>query len=168
MDEVREVDSEGERIIRVAEEQIRSMDNDKAELNEILRRLISDDGMYLKNFTIDLESITSYILKGAIRDIGRKEKRLIRRLGDKTDLQLYFVFQFLYSVLLDADKTDAGLGEADPDSDRLELPEDLVDRYRESRGFISNMNGINPLRNQIYEDAMAGVGVGTWRTGCSP
>lgn len=157
MDEVREVDSEGERIIRVAEEQIRSMDNDKAELNEILRRLISDDGMYLKNFTIDLESITSYILKGAIRDIGRKEKRLIRRLGDKTDLQLYFVFQFLYSVLLDADKTDAGLGEADPDSDRLELPEDLVDRYRESRGFISNMNGINPLRNQIYEDAMAGV-----------
>ncbi|WP_292478660.1 CRISPR-associated endonuclease Cas3'' [Methanothrix sp.] len=81
MDEVKEVDSEGERIIRVAEEQIRSMDNDKAELNEILRRLISDEGMHLKNFKIDLESITSYILKGAIRDIGRKGEAAYKETG---------------------------------------------------------------------------------------
>lgn len=164
MDEISEIDGEKERILKVAEEQIRSMDDDRAELDEILRILISDGFLNLKNFKMEFDHITSYILNEAPRDIGRKEKRLLRGLKEKMDLQLYFTFQFLYSALLDADKTDAGLTDAGsgkkyPNSDRLDVPADLVDLYRERKGFDSNTNSINDLRNQIYEDAMAGIAV---------
>ena len=159
MDEISGVDGEKERILKVAEEQIRSMDDDKAELDEILRLLISDGNITIKNFNTKLDHIISYTLKEAPKDIGRREKRLIRGLGEKADLLPYFIFQFLYSALLDADKTDAGLGKMDPNSDRLEIPADLVDLYRERKGFASNTNSINDLRNRIYEDAMAGITV---------
>lgn len=159
MDEINEVDGEKERILKVAEEQIKSMDVDKAETEEILKSLISDGNINLRDFKIDLDYIISYILKEAPRDIGRREKRLIRGLKENTDLQLYFISQFLYSALLDADKTDAGLGKTDPNSNRLDIPADLVDLYRERKGFASNTNSINDLRNQIYEDAMAGIAV---------
>ncbi len=86
-----------------------------------------------------------------------KKERLIRHLDEKTDLYPYFITQFLYSALLDADKTDAGLGDKDLDPDRLDLPADLVDQYRDRKGFTSDRNNINSLRNQIYEDAMVGI-----------
>lgn len=154
-DEISEIDVEKEKILKVAEEQIRSMEADREELDEILRVLICDEFISSKNFKIDFDHIISYILKEAARDIGRKEKRLLRGLEEKMDLQPYFTFQFLYSALLDADKTDAGLSEININSIRLELPADLVDLHRERNGFTSSLDSINRLRNQIYEDAIA-------------
>lgn len=150
MDEISEVDAENEKNLRVAEEQIASMD--KAEINEILA-LLFPEGMI--NLKIDIDNIISFVLEHAFEEIGRKEKRLIRHLNKKTDLYPYFITQFLYSALLDADKTDAGLG--GKDFDRLDLPADLVDQYRDRKGFTSDRNNINSLRNQIYEDAMVGI-----------
>ena len=156
MDEISEVDAETEKILKVAKEQIESMDKiDKTEINEILAELFPEGKINLK---IDIDNTISYILQDACKEIGRKEKRLIRHLNRKTDLYPYFITQFLYSVLLDADKTDAGLG--GKDLDRLDLPADLVDLYRDRKGFTSDRNNINSLRNQIYEDAM--VGIGDW------
>jgi len=156
MDEISEVDAETEKILKVAKEQIESMDKiDKTEINEILAELFPEGKINLK---IDIDNTISYILQDACKEIGRKEKRLIRHLNRKTDLYPYFITQFLYSALLDADKTDAGLG--GKDLDRLDLPADLVDLYRDRKGFTSDRNNINSLRNQIYEDAM--VGIGDW------
>ena len=152
MDEISEVDAEKEKILKVAKEQITSMDKNKVELNEILTQLLSERKINLK---IDIDNIISYILQDASHDIGRKEKRLVRHLKEKSDLYPYFIAQFLYSALLDADKTDAGLDGMD--LDRLDIPGDLVDRYRDRKGFTSDKNNINSLRNQIYEDAMAGI-----------
>jgi len=114
--------------------------------------LLSEEKINLK---IDIDKILDYILQDAPREIGRKEKRLVRHLNEKSDLYLYFITQFLYSALLDADKTDAGLN--GKDLDRLDLPADLVDQYRDRKGFTSDRNNINSLRNQIYEDAMVGI-----------
>ncbi|MCX6677884.1 MAG: CRISPR-associated helicase Cas3' [Methanothrix sp.] len=153
MDEISEVDAETEKILEVAKEQIESMDKaDKAEINEILALLFPEGRINLK---IDINNIISYILQDACNEIGRKEKRLIRHLNRKIDLYPYFITQFLYSALLDADKTDAGLG--GKDLDRLDLPADLVDQYKEKKGFTFDRNNINSLRNQIYEDAMVGI-----------
>ena len=154
MDEISEVDADKEKILKVAKEQIESMDKGKTELNEILALLLSEEKINLK---IDIDKIIGYILQDASHDIGRKEKRLVRHLNEKIDLFPYFITQFLYSALLDADKTDAGLGGKDLDSERLDLSADLVDRYRDRKGFTSDRNNINSLRNQIYEDAMAGI-----------
>ncbi len=152
MDEISEVDAEKDKILKVAREQIESMDKDKTEINEILELLLSEEKINLK---IDIDKILDYILQDASREIGRKEKRLVRHLNEKSDLYPYFITQFLYSALLDADKTDAGLN--GKDLDRLDLPADLVDQYRDRKGFTSDRNNINSLRNQIYEDAMAGI-----------
>lgn len=154
MEEISEVDADKEKILKVAKEQIESMDKDKTELNEILALLLSEEKINLK---IDIDKIIDYILQYASHDIGRKEKRLVRHLNEKIDLYPYFITQFLYSALLDADKTDAGLGGKDLDSDRLDLSADLVDQYRDRKGFTSDRNNINSLRNQIYEDAMVGI-----------
>lgn len=152
MDEISEVDAEKEKILTIAEEQITSMD--RTEIREILESLLPEEinGLSLK---IDVNNMISYILQDACKEIGRKEKRLIRHLNRKTDLYPYFITQFLYSALLDADKTDAGLD--GKDLNRLDIPADLVDQYRERNGFTSDRNNINNLRNQIYEDAMVGI-----------
>ena len=127
MDEISEVDADKEKILKIAKEQIESMDKDKNELNEILALLLSEEKIDLK---IDIDKIIDYILQDASHEIGRKEKRLVRHLNEKTDLYPYFITQFLYSALLDADKTDAGLDGKDL-PDRLDLPADLVDLYRD-------------------------------------
>lgn len=150
MDEISEVDAEKDKILKVAEEQIASMD--KIEVSEILA-LLFPEGMI--NLKVNINNIISFILEHSFEEIGRKEKRLIRHLNRKIDLYPYFITQFLYSALLDADKTDAGLG--GKDLDRLDLPADLVDQYRDRKGFTSDRNNINSLRNKIYEDAMIGI-----------
>jgi CRISPR-associated endonuclease/helicase Cas3 len=150
LDEISEVDAEKEKILKVVEEQIASMD--RTEINEILALLLPEEKINLK---ININNIINYILLDAIKEIGRKEKRLVRHLNEKSDLFPYFITQFLYSALLDGDKTDAGLGSID--LERLDLPADLVDQYRELKGFTSNRNNINSLRNQIYDDAMVGI-----------
>ena len=149
MDEISEVDADKEKILKIAKEQIESMDKDKTEINEILELLLSEEKIKLK---IDIDKIINYILQDASNDIGRKEKRLVRHLNEKIDLYPYFITQFLYSALLDADKTDAGLGGKDLD-DRLDLPADLVDQYRDRKGFIpteiiSIVSGIRSMKMQ--------------------
>jgi CRISPR-associated endonuclease/helicase Cas3 len=150
MDELSEVNAENEKILKVAEEQIASID--RTEIKEILALLLPEEKINLK---IDVNDIINYILKDACNEIGGKERRLIRHLNRKIDLYPYFITQFLYSALLDADKTDAGLD--GNDLDRLDLPADLVDQYRDRNGFTSDRNNINSLRNQIYENAMVGI-----------
>lgn len=147
MDEIKETDVDKEKILKIANEQIGSID--KVEINEILSCLLAE-----KNITIniDVDNITNYILSDAIKDLRRKEKSFVRSLSDKGDLYPYFISQFLYSALLDADKTDAGLGGIN--LDRLDLSPNLVDDFRELKGFSSNKDNINSLRNQIYEEAV--------------
>lgn len=150
LDEISEVHAERETILKTAEEQINSMD--LVEIKEILSLLLTGE---MKDLKIDVDTIRDYVLNGASNDIGRKDKQFIRSLGSKDDLYPYFVTQFLYSALLDADKTDAGLDSLN--LKRLDLAEDLVDRYRDARHFSTNLENINSLRNQIYEEAMERV-----------
>mgnify|MGYP001071606649 CR=1 FL=1 len=147
MDEISEVDTERERILKTAEEQIKSMD--MAEMRELFSLLLSGEMVSLK---ADVDNIINYILNDAPAYIGRKEKRLIRSMGRKGDIYPYFITQFLYSALLDADKTDAGLDGVN--LNRLDLAEDLVDKYRDAHHFSTNQENINSLRNQIYEEAV--------------
>jgi CRISPR-associated endonuclease/helicase Cas3 len=146
MDEIKDVDANKDKILKLTEEQINTID--RAEIREILALLMSRENISLK---IDVDNIINYILKDATKDIGRKEKRFVRGLSERSDLYPYFISQFLYSALLDADKTDAGLDGIN--LGRLDLSPKLVDDFRESKGFLSNKDSINSLRNQIYEEA---------------
>jgi len=150
MDEISEVYGETERIIRTAKEQILTIDSE--ELSEIVSMLLSESGVGL---SFDLNQTSNYILNTIVDDISRKESRMIRSLNRKGDLYPYFIFQFLYSALLDADKTDAGLDGAN--LGRQNLSSRLVDEYRDAKGFTCNKDDINDLRNQIYEESMESI-----------
>jgi CRISPR-associated endonuclease/helicase Cas3 len=145
MDEISDVDADEEDVLRTAEKQIETMDI--AELGDMLSALVLEGNI---NLNINIKDVKNYILKGIMTDIFN-EKRQVRNLGDKDDIFPYFLNQFLYSVLIDADKTDAGLDGIS--LDRLDIAGDLVDIYRANH-FMGNSENINSLRNQIYEEAM--------------
>ena len=153
MDEIKDLDADKDKILKVAQEQIDSIDlTGRAEISEILASLLNEEKI---NLDFNFNNITNYILIGAAREIGRKEKRFIRRLSEGSNLYPYFISQFLYSALLDADKTDAGLDGVN--LGRQNLSSKLVDDYRDAKGFTSNKDNINDLRNQIYEEAVESI-----------
>ncbi len=84
----------------------------------------------------------SYELKSAIRDFAEKETPFY-----------YLITLLLYSVLLDADKTDAAQLLK---IKRKHLDAELVDKYRAKKfGRGSNATGINVIRNEIYEETIS-------------
>lgn len=149
MDEVKDIDADKEKILKLAEEQIGSMEARKEEIQMLLPTLLARNNINIK---IDINNIINYILNGALKDIRRREKSLVRALSESGNLYPYFISQFIYSALLDADKTDAGLGGVN--LDRIDLSSVLVDDFRAAKGFSTSKNNLNSLRNQIYEEAM--------------
>ncbi len=149
MDEVKDIDADKEKILKLAEEQIGSMEERKEEIQMLLPTLLARNNINIK---IDINNIINYILNGALKDIRRREKSLVRALSESGNLYPYFISQFIYSALLDADKTDAGLGGVN--LDRIDLSSVLVDDFRAAKGFSTSKNNLNSLRNQIYEEAM--------------
>jgi len=149
MDEIKEIDTDKEKILKLAEEQIGSMEERKEEIGELLPVLLAKKNIDIK---IDIDNTINYILNVAVNDIRRKEKSFMRGLSERGNIYPYFIFQFLYSALLDADKTDAGLDGIN--LDRLELSSGLVDDFRDAKGFSSSKSDINNLRNQIYDEAV--------------
>ncbi len=146
-DETSDVNPANEDVLRTVKEQIDTID--RIELEKILSTLLSEGNINLK---IDIDNIINYILHDIMKDIGRKERLMLLQLSDRDDIYPYFINQFLYSALIDADKTDAGLDGIH--LERLSLAGDLVDIYREAQHFTGNLENINSLRNQIYEEAI--------------
>jgi CRISPR-associated endonuclease/helicase Cas3 len=154
MDEIKDIDADKEKILKLTEEQIGSMVERKEEIQLLLPTLLARKNINIK---IDIDNIINYILNDAIKDIRRREKSLVRALSESGNLYPYFISQFIYSALLDADKTDAGLGGVN--LDRINLSSVLVDDFRAAKGFSTSKNNINSLRNQIYEEAMERIKV---------
>jgi CRISPR-associated endonuclease/helicase Cas3 len=153
MDEIKDIDADKDEILKVAQEQIDSIDQaGREEIGEMLTKLLNENKI---NLNLDFNNTINYTLNEAMKEIGRKEKRFIRRLIEGSNLYPYFIFQFLYSALLDADKTDAGLDGVN--LDRQNLSSRLVDEYREAKGFTCNKDNINDLRNQIYEESVESI-----------
>jgi CRISPR-associated endonuclease/helicase Cas3 len=149
-DETSDVNPANEDVFRTVEEQIGTLD--RTELEKILSTLLSEGNIKL---AIDIDNTINYILHDIMRDIGRKERLMLLQLSDKVDIYPYFINQFLYSILIDADKTDAGLDGIR--LERLELAGDLVDNYRDANHFTGNKENINNLRNQIYKEAVSRI-----------
>lgn len=148
LSEIDDVYSNRENIQKLAREQIKAIEGAKVE--EILQRLLKNE----VDIKIDFNNIINYVLGDAIEDISRKDCQLVIDLVDEHNLNIYFFMQFLYSSLLDADKTDAGLDGFN--FERFDISSDLVDRYKAMK-FPADKNNINDLRNRIYVDTMEGI-----------
>ena len=114
-----------------------------------VRKFYSDllawiDFSFLENFA-DEEEIRKNVL--------RPNSRKIRHLKREKSLFYYSLSLFLYSILLDADKTDAAeLRKFVP----TRIESDLVDKYKVAK-FGTNVSGINEIREKIYQDVVSQV-----------
>jgi CRISPR-associated endonuclease/helicase Cas3 len=147
----------------ILEKQIRSIDF--GELNEFYGFLLSKinldfDCSIIKDKILDSESVDIYgrheFQKGYVTDLSRKEKRRIRNIDEEHTLLFYFITLLLYSILLDADKTDAANLE---EIKRIDINENIVDEYKELKfsGKEDKNKKINDMRNEIYEEVLSNV-----------
>ena len=99
----------------------------------------------------DLDIFVSGIEHLVNEEIRKEEKRKWRNYCKKSTLDIYFLFQFLYSALLSADKCDA-IGVRSMGRSPV-LERDLVDQYRAIIfAAPDGKNQIDPIRNEIYDE----------------
>ncbi|MEA4926817.1 MAG: CRISPR-associated helicase Cas3' [Syntrophomonadaceae bacterium] len=79
-------------------------------------------------------------------------RQLARKLGKERKLDYYFINALFYSLLVDADKSDAAGLNQEYAGNRI--PGSLVDDYRRMMGYEQADNPMNVLRNEIYQDAV--------------
>jgi len=94
--------------------------------------------------------------KDYISHLNREEKKLISSLDEENTFFYYSITLLLYSLLLDADKTDAAnLIEVG----RININENIIDDYiKQKFGDIkSKENKINIIRNSIYHEVIANL-----------
>lgn len=100
------------------------------------------------------QPITKIILKGWTRSIIndlRKIRRKLRYLGQEANLNYYLVVNFLFSLLIDSDKSEVVIKE---NIERKEVPLDssIVDKYKASLGF--KQSTINLIREEAYHEVL--------------
>ena len=165
-DEVIDFDENKQEIL---ETQIKSIDFDE------LKKIYSEFSI----FNVDLENIRikferTYECKDFRRNIGKpgveiiikkylelvkefeEAKKLIENISKEQTLFYYFTTLVLYSILLDADKTDAANLEK---IKRININENIVDEYKELKfsGKENKNKKINDMRNAIYVEVQSNV-----------
>ncbi|PKP51569.1 MAG: CRISPR-associated endonuclease Cas3'', partial [Candidatus Altiarchaeales archaeon HGW-Altiarchaeales-3] len=91
--------------------------------------------------------------KNYIRDLSHQEKKLITYLDEEDTLFYYFTTLLLYSLLLDADKTDAANLQ---EIKRIKIDKDIVDDYKLHlfKDIDKKKKEINKIRNEIYNETI--------------
>jgi len=91
--------------------------------------------------------------KNYIRDLSHQEKKLINNLDEEDTLFYYFATLLLYSLLLDADKTDAANLQ---EIKRIKIDKDIVDNYKLHlfKDINKKKKEINKIRNEIYNETI--------------
>ena len=127
----------------VIKEQLESIDSE--EFDRILKKCPNEE-ISLSRFNREVETLMAETI---CREENKKRRKFLKK-----NLDIYFLFQFLYSALLAADKSDAAGIELSCES--ISLPSDLVDRYKVKK-FADKQadNLINPIRDEIYKTVCA-------------
>ena len=88
---------------------------------------------------------------GILKNLVKFNRNFKNTISDEEKTVLPFITMLLYSVLIDADKRDAGEVST---LDRKSLPYDIVDRYREKHFNLNSRKPMDLMRNEIYEKAI--------------
>lgn len=123
--------------------------NFKYDCNLFKRNILDSEAIYIYHKLDRYE-------KNYIRDLSHREKNVISNLDEEDTFFYYFITLLLYSLLLDADKSDAAnLKEVG----RININENIVDDYiKQKFGDIKGKeNKINIIRNSIYHEVIANL-----------
>lgn len=122
--------------------QLESIDNKKF---SILVDKLCEAGLPLR---LEKDLIKKWI--GNFPQELRYFKKYIRNLNN--NIERFMTLNFIYSLLLDADKSDAvGLGLSEF-AERVNIPAEIVDRYK--KVFLFQESPINKLREKAYKEVL--------------
>jgi len=147
LDDIYDCTADDEKLLETIKKQVAKIDFD--EVNNLYKKLCFDYEINVHDFKNKYDKI--------INEINTKQKRLIRKLDDENTLVYYFTTLLLYSVLLDADKTDAANLKF---VERKDIDEDIVDKYKKNKFCIDETNKkskINEIREKIYNEVILSV-----------
>ena len=123
----------------IVEEQVKDLEKNK----EIISSELEIDITYfLKNWKSVLEGLKDYSFY--LEEMESEENRL----------KAYFTLLYTYSLLIDADKKSASRTE---EVKRKTLPKDLIERFREIKGWNKPKEEIDKLRSEIYNEVKSKV-----------
>ncbi|HPZ06878.1 MAG TPA: CRISPR-associated helicase Cas3', partial [Candidatus Eremiobacteraeota bacterium] len=124
------------------------------QLQSITEPTLSEFGKAL-SINLDYENI--HLFLGNLQEIGRKVRSYTRNLKNNTIPDLFLELNWLYSVLIDADKLDAGIScENLPGRPQFNNPE-IVCNYKKTKEWDKATDGINLLRNQVYSEVLGNL-----------
>jgi len=69
----------------------------------------------------------------------------------RTTMKDYFIFQYIFSLLLDADKTEAGAKPFNPK--RFEIPPEVVEKYKKTK--LKQQRKIDNLREKAFKEVLS-------------
>jgi len=123
------------------------------ELNTLYNKIYSDK-IEISDLKIYYKTVISEIKSGL-----KGQRKLIGNLNEENTLFYYFTTLLLYSILLDADKTDAANLEI---VKRKDVSSDIVDGYKEKKFITSEKQNeskskINDIREKIYKEVISRV-----------
>lgn len=141
---------------------IRKPENGKPEKMDVIKRQCeSISTQSLQSVYAGLipeETIAGFFLKtdaiiSSIVNDGKlfKLKPRLEQIPDAPSMEVLTLFY--YSLLLSGDKQDAA--EISADRNKEGLRSDLVDLYREKKGFTRSSSSMNHLRNEIYDEVIS-------------
>lgn len=128
---------------KIIKKQIDTIDFEK--LDTLYKKLCFDYKVKTHNFRDNYDKI--------VDEINKKQRKVIRDLDKESTLFYYFITLFLYSILLDADKTDAANLEP---VKRRDIPPNTVDNYKTLK-FGKPKNKIDEIRENIYNEVISRV-----------
>jgi CRISPR-associated endonuclease/helicase Cas3 len=123
--------------------QIESIDEKKL---TILNTALKQNGL---KQDITVENLKKWVmnLSGELRSIRRK----LRGLGRSRRLDPYLITNYLFSLLIDADKSEVSTGKVLERND-ANLDSSIVDKYKESMNFKDTF--LNKLRQKAYDEVV--------------
>lgn len=131
----------GEDEIKVLIDQIESIDECK--LINLQTQLQKTNPL----FQISKEELI-YEVQNITRSL-RKIKKQLRKLGDKKTVENYIAVNYLFSLLIDADKTEVAIGKY-TNRPKLQWNEKLIDRYKSILSI--KQSKLNDIRQEAYNE----------------
>ncbi len=162
LEEIASYPSEGEK--QTLLKQFKSMQNCKDEINQVFNELLSSFGFkYHLDITFTEASFDE--IYEEMKKFRRIYKKYISDLGEKdSDIETTFAFQFIFSSILYADKSEAifSYDVTNIEPDKIKLIAEQIDKYKQT--FIVNNDEIteskakiNKIRNEIYNEALNNI-----------
>ncbi|MDD3246497.1 MAG: CRISPR-associated helicase Cas3' [Methanosarcina sp.] len=143
-DEIRELVNED--TLEVIDLQIKSLEI--SELKTVYEQLLDgyDISFDIDTFCNEYRSIAGEILKN--------RRKFVKLLKEEQFTGYYLITLTLYSILINSDKIDASSIDV---FSEIDISSELVDKYKVEKGFQSNENTINKVRNEIYKEVTESI-----------